>query len=667
MRRVALLALAAALALPATASAACDGADPSACLYPFPNDRFTRADPATDTGRRLDLRLLEMPRNVAGKPVDPTEINRNDGFSPGSPIVTRVPGLDTEAAFDRTGLVPITDVARSFDRDQPAVLINARTGRRQLIWAELEYPDELGKDPQVNTLVLHPARNLEEGERYVVALRRLRRTDGSIIPAPKGFTDRMDAGDRANLEALRRAKVGTRDLYLAWDFTVAGERSLSGRMLHIRDDAFAALGDRDLADLEVDGEPPRTFVTSVEELTEEENPRIARRVEGRVLVPCYLSTPGCATGGHFVYGLDGLPLRVPGNTAPANFVCNVPRTASADSPARPTLYGHGLLGAADQVDGGHLQALAFEHNFVMCATDWIGMAQEDIPNAVSILGDLSRFHTLADRVQQGMLNFLYLGRAMIHPLGLSAHPEFAGLIDTRRLYYDGGSQGGIIGGALTAVAPDFTRAALGVPAMNYSILLQRSIDFDAYGEIMYRAYPNELERPLLLALVQTLWDRAEANGYAHHMTRDPYPNTPPHEVMLQIAWGDHQVTNWAAMVEARTVGARLREPALDPGRNPERRPFYGIPRIDAFPARGSLFEVWDVGPLRTEDGEVKGTPPPPTGNVPNREGVDPHGPDASVEVTGRAQIGAFLRPDDESRIIDVCGPAPCYLDGWGGP
>ena len=44
-------------------------------------------------------------------------------------------------------------------------------------------------------------------------------------------------------------------------------------------------------------------------------------------------------------------------------------------------------------------------------------------------------------------------------------------IDTSRLYYNGNSQGGIIGGALTALSPDFTRASLGVPAMNYSVLL----------------------------------------------------------------------------------------------------------------------------------------------------------------------------------------------------
>ena len=670
MVRVAALLIVVFAALTAPASAA--------ALLPWPSDRYTRADPTTATGLRLNLQLADMPRNAAGRPIDPTEFNRNDGFSPGSLIVARVPGLDSQAAFDRTGLVPITDVKRSFDRDQPAVVINARTGERQLIWSELEYPPSAGKDPSVETLLIHPARNLDEGEHYVVALRRLRRADGSIIAAP-GPSSAQD------LATLKRAGVSTKDLYLAWDFTVASERSLSERMLHIRDAAFAGLGDTNLADLKVTGSAPQASVypdlpdddntsdvDGITNFTPEQNPRIARIVRGRVLVPCFLSTPGCAEGGSFVYGADGLPQQLPGNTAAANFVCIIPRAVTTQGPARPSLYGHGLLGEASQVAGGAQQALASEHDIVLCATDWIGMAQEDLPNDVSILADLSRFNTLADRAQQGMLNFLFLGRALIHPDGLSKDPAFIveghPAIDTSRLYYDGGSQGGIMGGSLTAVAPDFTRAALGVPAMNYSILLQRSVDFDTYAQVMYRAYPDELERPVILSLVQLLWDRAEANGYAHHMTSDPYPNTPAHQVLMQIAWGDHQVTNWAAMVEARTIGARLREPILDPGRDPEVRPFYGIPRFGTFPATGSALTVWDVGPLRTlPDGTVKGTPPPPTGNVPNREGVDPHGPDASEQVGGRAQVSAFLRPDAESQVIDTCGLAPCYLDGWTGP
>ena len=84
------------------------------------------------------------------------------------------------------------------------------------------------------------------------------------------------------------------------------------------------------------------------------------------------------------------------------------------------------------------------------------------------------------------------------------------MIDTSKLYYNGNSQGGILGGALTAVSPDFTRASLGVPAMGYSTLLTRSIDFDTYASILYPAYPNELSRPLALSLIQMLWDRARA-------------------------------------------------------------------------------------------------------------------------------------------------------------
>jgi hypothetical protein len=238
-------------------------------------------------------------------------------------------------------------------------------------------------------------------------------------------------------------------------------------------------------------------------------------------------------------------------------------------------------------------------------------------------------------------------------------------IDTERLFYDGGSQGGIIGGSLTAVAPDFDRAHLGVPGMNYSILLRRSIDFDTYAQVMYNAYPNELERPLILSLVQTLWDRGEANGYAHHMTDDPYPNTPPHEVILDMAFGDHQVANVSTEVEARTIGARIRMPSLDPGRSPDVTPHYGIEPITSFPYSGSALIVADVGPLRTVDGKVKGTNPPPAQNTPNREGVDPHGPDQSETIYGRQVISEFLRIG--GRVINGCGDRPCYIDGYTGP
>src|SRR5581483_2858700 len=137
--------------------------------------------------------------------------------------------------------------------------------------------------------------------------------------------------------------------------------------------------------------------------------------------------------------------------------------------------------------------------------------------------------------------------------------------------YDGNSQGGIEGGALTALAPDFDHAVLGVPGMNYSLLIQRSVDFDPFGALLDPSYPNEIERPLIISLLEVLWTRGDADGYAQHMTDNPYPDTPRHKVLLEMAFGDHQVTNWATEVEARTIGARLRAPAVFPGRSTSSR------------------------------------------------------------------------------------------------
>ena len=119
---------------------------------------------------------------------------------------------------------------------------------------------------------------------------------------------------------------------------------------------------------------------------------------------------------------------------------------------------------------------------------------------------------------------------MIHPAGFNNDPAFR---FTKGAHHSRCSTPGACSTTATAraaswaarsprSAPDFNRAVLGVPGMNYSTLLRRSVDFDQYAQVLYANYPNELERPLILSLIQNLWDRGEANGYAHHMTRDPY-------------------------------------------------------------------------------------------------------------------------------------------------
>jgi hypothetical protein len=638
------------------------------CLLPFPNDLFTRADHRTPTGLRVNLPAAAMPVNTAGKHIAVGEYDRADGFSPGSALIVHVSGLD----LVKTGAVSLSNMSQAFVKRQPIVVIDERTGARQLIWAEL---DANAHGAQNINLLIHPGKNFTEGHTYIVALRNLRNGGGHLIKAPTWFARLRDGralpkAERSQLvryerifNALKRAKIDRASLYEAWDFTVASQQSLSGRMLAIRDKAFAQLGDRKLADGVVQGAAPRFSVTGTDAPSSLHG---VRRVVGTFTVPCYLAVcgPAATTGFHYSsHSPDALPTQIPGNNATAQFECMIPSTASPLHPARISLYGHGLLGKRGEVEAGNVLAMAAEHNFVFCATDWWGLAEPDTPFDASALADVNHFPVAVDRLQQGVLNTLFLGRLMLHSHGLAASAAFQSggqpIIDTSHLYYDGNSQGGIMGGMTTAVAPDFRQAVLGVSGMNMgNVLVQRSHDFAPFATVLASNYPDASLTSVILDLMQQLWDRGDPDGYAQHMTSHPLPNTPSHNVLMQIAYGDHQVSDYAAMVQARTIGAAAHEPALDlnTDRARDRNMFYGIPSIAHYPSSGSAIVIWDGGP-----GQVQ---PPPFENVPpvkTATNTDPHEFVRST-VAARVQKSGFLAPN--GKVFDVCAGKPCHTDSY---
>ena len=217
---------------------------------------------------------------------------------------------------------------------------------------------------------------------------------------------------------LSGAHVNRRDL--AWDFTVASAHSLSGRLLGIRDDAFRALGDKNLGDLKVKGASPRFSLSKVSNFAPAapsgcqagEDDIIQRRVEGTVEVPCYLDQPGAAIA---LQARAGRPaLRTPGQHLQRQLHLQHPALGHVGHAGRVSLYGHGLFGGAGEVNSISRLEIASKHRVVLCAADWIGMSGGDVANTITILRDLSGFPELADRLQQGMLDFLFLGRTMIH-------------------------------------------------------------------------------------------------------------------------------------------------------------------------------------------------------------------------------------------------------------
>lgn len=679
----------------------CDHTVHGHCLYPFPSNFFTRQDAATQTGLRVDFDMAGMPvaqpvsiaasqlapqgvTTTVAAPVDPDEWNRNDGFSPGSMLLAHLPGIDLQ----QTGAVSITDIEASLAADAPILVIDAGTGERQLIWAEL---DANAPSAERQALIIRPAVNFKEGHRYIAAIRNARSADGELLETNelfRAYRDGIDTGVDV-YEARRSAMADIFDhlqahgveregLNLAWDFTIASQASITERLLSIRDDAFARLGNSapvftvDQAGLLIDGSA---------------RAGLSRGITGTIQVPNYLNAEGGPPGSAFNYASDdpdALPEVFNGTDFfTARYRCQIPVTAVADfddaaSPvtaARAALYGHGLFGEGPggEFRSGNVRDMQTEHNVMFCATDWVGMATEDFIAGVihRILANISLLPQQLDRSQQGVLNAMFLAELLTHPQGFQSHPAFRHgpaetlVYDPSEVFYDGNSQGGILGGALVATAPNIHRGVLGVPGSNYSLLLRRYGPFNQrFGTVLYQAYEDGLDRSLIFALMQMLWDRAENNGYLSHLAGDYLPNTPTNKrLLLHVALGDYQVTQWSAEIMARTIGAAIHEPSVRLGEHPDSNPYYAIPLIEQYPYDGHALMIWDSGAVNA-DGN-RGNPFPPTNNTGSDVSVgrDPHESPRNT-VAARLQKSEFMKTG--GAVNDVCGDSPCYSDDYTG-
>lgn len=652
------------------AAPGCDALDTTRCMLPFPSDVFTKKDSSTSSGRRVNLPTGQLV-NTKGTPLDPTEWNRNDGFSPGTPMLTLLPGVD----LTKSGATTIDDIGRSVTKASASVVLDMTTGKRLPHWVEVDAaPGTPVVPPEQRLTIVRAATSLPEGHHIAVALVGMVDTSGTAIepsPAFRLYRDRLTTDDRRiesrrgemdkMLRALADAGVDRSKVTIAWDFTVASAESIAGPVLSLRDQAFAELGDG----------APAFKVTETVTDPSELKPGVARIVRGTFDVPNYLTGDG-SPGSRMTLDSDGKPQRGQGViTQPFSCVVPAAAVAGAGGTTRPVVYGHGLLGSHSEVENDQASHIAVTNDMLYCATDWIGFAKGDLGQAAGTLADISGFPAVADRSQQGLVGQLFMARLMRSPKGLSTDPAFqtssgASIIDTTEAYYDGNSQGAIMGGAATAISTEWTKAVLGVPGMNYSILLSRSKDFDQYFVIMRGAYPDRTDQQLIYGVLQMLWDRFESNGFAEHMTDKPYANTPKHQVQLHVAFGDHQVANITAEIEARTIGAKLRTPVLADGRQNLAKPYWGLTEVSRFPFKGSLIEYWDSGTL-----------PPPKGNITPIESpefiaecgslsedeqeesapcADPHERPRRAEGTVE-QKDAFFRPDGE--VIDACDAKPC--------
>ena len=664
------------------AASPCDFLVEERCILPYPSSRFLVPDATTPTGLRVHYPPDGLPANTHAVHVDPTDWNTLDGFSPGPMIMALFPDTGSPVDLAATNVAFHTDFGRSLDADHPTVLMKAATGERVLHFAEM---DANTNDLTRKALIIRPGRRLEDGTRYLVAIRNLVDTLGHPIRPRLAFRALRDGGTQAEIAracgTACAAAIGARrpsfaslfqtladhgvdpaELILAWDFTTASTQALTGWIVSIRDQAFAL--------------PTPTFtVTNVDDGPSHtgRDANIFARISGTFQAPLFMTADAPASRLNLA---GGVPAQNGYATVP--FLVDIPRLAVGGAPGRPTLWGHGLLGSRTQI--GALSVLANTYDFIVGGVDMQGMSSDDlVPAVLPIVQDFSNFHYIPERLHQGFLNHLLMGRLMGDPVaGLNSHPAFqlgaggAGVIDTTETYYSGGSQGGIFGIAIMSIATNFKRGFLAVPGANYSTLLHRSIDFNPYLALIRGNYPDRLDEQLLVALGQQLWDRAEPQGYLSHLVAGDLSSPPvPHKVLIHMATYDSEVSNLGTEIMVRSLGIEQLTPV--------HRSFFQIPERAA-PFDGSAFV--EVDPMRggskchtpggtdhgadcTTDADCPG-PGDPASRTMCASGIPPltnqppafnngaHGSTGSPEMG--QQIDAFLRPD--GMVAQFCS-GPC--------
>ena len=209
-------------------------------------------------------------------------------------ILTKVPGLQTDAALQDPARSSLSDLSAYTRRDAPVLVLDAATGKRWPIWAELDANATQGRTGCWRST---RRRNFLEGHRYVVVLRGLRRADGAahqgrpalrqrcatrkgVAPAPRYDAHLQDAEE--GRDPARQGAVPGLGLH-------GRQRAQRSRGAHAARSATTRstqLGDTNLADGVVQGTAPPFTLTNVAERRRREVHRAAARRCSRARSRC---------------------------------------------------------------------------------------------------------------------------------------------------------------------------------------------------------------------------------------------------------------------------------------------------------------------------------------------------------------------------------------------
>jgi hypothetical protein len=545
----------------------CNALGGGACVLPFPSAIYETEDSASPTGRRVDIPEGVLPKNGNGARVDPAPFNKMDGWSPNIALL-----MAWQGGFDPAGLVPQSDPAASLEAASPTVVVDMETGERVPHFAEKDAEAiDLGAPESEIALIIRPVVRLQPGHHYAVGVRKtLKAVGGGDLPTSHGFQaildDKKTSDERLEknraafddiFAKLEAAGVPKTDLVVAWDFHTRSDESAESDLVEARDALLAAAGENaEDVTYTIDSDGPSDDTTNT-----------LRIVRGTIDFPSVLTGDGGAAS-VLNRGANGKP--AVNGTVKDEFSIVIPACASdpANLPLPMVVYGHGLIGSLAEATGGYPRKFGQLSCMAVIATEWRGMEEDDLTAIALALSDINKQDYVMEKLVQGINQFVIL--ELVARKKWATAPEFRQdgmpLLDPTKVFYYGISQGGIFGGTFMAIDPFVTRGVLGVPAANYNFIIERSTNWQTYRVFVYNAYTdNRIEPQILLGLMQARWDLTDPITHISHITGDvkaPYHDTPPKQVLLQMAFGDAQVNNIGAELWARTAGIPVLGPAL---------------------------------------------------------------------------------------------------------
>jgi hypothetical protein len=351
-------------------------------------------------------------------------------------------------------------------------------------------------------------------------------------------------GYETMFSALSEVGFERASLQSAWWFHTASSQSLTENLISMRNDAIQRLGDDGIG----------CNVTSVDENYGNDNSTL-RRISGTITTPHYLESTYPPTP--MTRDEDGKPKF--NFLSEVVFTLTIPMSAAENSqPAPLVVLGHGFLGNGEGMVSG-FRGWANQSGVATIGTDFKGWSSDGDFDAVTFgLMNVNYLQHQSERLQQSVINHL----AMIKTIKgvCSELSEFfhngTNLVDTSDIDYMGVSLGGIRGPSMLSLIQEIDRGVLWVAGSSFGFIAERSTQYTQFEELFASplAYESTMDRSILLALMQSMWDATEPETYLPFRDGGLEGELHPFEILYLVSINDAQVTTLSADRASRTSG-----------------------------------------------------------------------------------------------------------------